>query len=1054
MAAILKATPGIDSRWTECLECHFPYSDTELGDCLLIVLSYVIKGAPEVWVKSDTVYVKGNKPTAVNKLKEAQKKFEKHEGELASLVFIFQAWNSIPKRERLIWCQQNCVDNAMLSQLEEVVLNVRQKRQETGKNRSLRSSSTSKKPLSKEPNLIDRLALFLLQVFPDCLFLKWHTGQKYLNCITHDVKVVSETSVGFPDYILCLPNLLSPDVSLVVPQAVAQYSGDSALSFQSLKTYLPVEVMLPPMGDAVVLQLAGSDKAQVDLNNAIITCISKDQEMPLSLDVHEPDDCLPGWKLEIHCPAMFKAQVEKVMAEKVRVAKEELESNADTVYFPDTDSEFRLLVGAGGQVQVVSCDQDVVIVHIMRPEQDPEVELSSLSEVVPSDTEVTEAIEAFGKIGKVERIGQFPDETLWGTLWFEHRPAAMRVCRKAEAITLPGNFRMKLVHVDSNVPLFGTDFYWWRANVTSQLHLHFLCEEDLNTFRKRSFPYRDMKYEYHPDEAKVTISSTDPDVNVWERVQHTCEKMAHPKFINYIHHAVSEIRQADRDLLEKGLPAHCAHIRFEDPEQLDVIVDTPAPGASVIEGTIYGHDGKKLSEMDQELGFPYTHGYEACGGELSTRWTTMKFTLPQKALDTLECHLKTALQTPEKQPKRMVEQSNREQNEEAQRLHNEHEDEEGEPEINEEEENEAAQVDLDEHQQAERKDKEHLENAHVEKKPFGDQVEVKIDIETAFVRRRDTSGFKKVPLLLKPYILHIRGDMLAALMAGNAGDRQPNFEQIMKDTDTYIDVVKEKSAIHIYGTSSNITAARERIRQAMMNIMKPQAAPVQQLSKAASSHPSPSKRVTCALCLGVKTGFRLSLCGHPYCHPCFQDLVTKAIETKDFPVRCTVESCACLILTVDIEASFIHRNMSMTDLYMASVQSMDTLRPCLTPDCPMMYHPNYVRNHGLVNCFTCPLCKADWCMNCICAYHFGVSCTVHKALPTINSDLNEWLDEVPEGRKLCPECLKGIEKSQWDFVFCQNCRVQTCWNCMKTTKYFTRQAHRCTPTKEELSDTE
>ena len=504
MATILKSASGINNRWTELLQHHFPHDDLELGECLLTIVAYVVADCPQTWVKDDP---SGPAIQGVRPLQEAQTRFQRQQGDIASMILAFEAWDEIPKREKPRWCQHNYVNGTSMSQIQEARLRLKKEVESAERSRSLRSDKQLE--TSEAEHVLDRLALLLLQVFPDCVFMKWHTQDKYLNCtttMTHPVESLEVETFGqlgfnLPEFVLCLSNVISLEekenlgltpevsVSLVISEAVSQKSGEGPLldKFPEIKEHMPVKVELLEMGDAMILHFVGSSVDADELKTDIRKACSR-EDMLLSVDVYEPDATHTGWALEIYCPAKHEKRVKSFMWDKVLLARDLAQCEADTVFFPYSGSTHRLLLQPGGQIQAVPNGQHLVMVHIVKqepydqPEKKKELHEYLANNIDRLDSDVSTNLEMAGKIRQIERIGNFPSESLWGAVWFEYQSAAVKAVQIAKILPLHENLIMKLVLVETEALLFSVKFHWWKTNVVeNRLELHFSGGKDRRT---------------------------------------------------------------------------------------------------------------------------------------------------------------------------------------------------------------------------------------------------------------------------------------------------------------------------------------------------------------------------------------------------------------------------------------------------------------------------------------------------------------------------------------------------------------------------------------------
>ena len=1041
MAEKMKAVEGIDRRWIECLQRHYPIEDPELGDSLLIVLGYIAIGSPEIW--SVSTKLRWRNKSALKSAAEVQRSFLWHKGDLPSVVSTFQAWLGVPKRERLVWCMWNYVSNTTMSGIEDVVVLLRKELQPVERRRTLRSAVHETTP-SGWPNL-ERLGALLLKVFPDCFYVRWHSGKNYVNCTTTESKamysfcarVFEDLEMELPKYVLVPPNgplfrskgKLFP--SFVVSEAVAEHADCLPLfeKFPEIQPHLPVQIQLPSIGDAVVMQLVGTNLAKKSLEKEIHEACSQ-ANMLLSLKVEDPTYTGSGWKIEIHCPEMYHKQVQKLISEKIRVIMQDLEIEAKTICFPDKNSKFKFLVSSGGQAHAVPNGQHLALIHVVRPEEQLDKNKQKCASYAKfQDSDVEEYLDIWGKYCHIEKSEDFPTETtLWGAVWFECRSTALLVRKLAECDdNFPGNLQMILFLVDSDAPHFSLDFCWWKPCLKkNNLELTFDNKKEFNRFKDTASRLDSFHFKYSARALKVLITSDEEDLNLMEHFCNSDKKLVSPASANYTHQVEFDADDDDPQELSEKLDFG---MYFMHPNQLETEVENPDSEGQVIRGTFFAYSLSGLivitrirhySEFDQGI---------AIGSNVY-----MSFKLPKNAFETVKDELKnlgmwagnvkscgTSTSEDIQSDENTVQGSAVESEEE----HNES-DSEG------DEQNKLPSVKVT-HQNG---------NVH---------VKVYVGYE-----QYDHDRFKPVPKLLKPSIMHVRSDTVAFLLETTEQSKKQIYVQIMDKTNTFIQIFKHKSIIHVYGTSENVTKARQQIcchlsafeKSGTVTCPQPQPQKPQKSTEGTQANKSYGKETMCSVCMSDIDGpkFCLSLCGHSYCPLCFKGQIDHASKVQSFPIRCAKRSCNCRVLTVDIEAIHAYYHMSINDFYMAAIADSKTLFPCLTPGCPMKYQESKSELEGLVKSFTCPLCKETLCTSCHCKFHDGLSCKVYQAYKTMDAGVEEWIDEDRNSRKLCPSCLHRIEKPVDSIILrCENCDHNICWLCLQHSRWLPMTTHRCFP---------
>ena len=197
--------------------------------------------------------------------------------------------------------------------------------------------------------------------------------------------------------------------------------------------------------------------------------------------------------------------------------------------------------------------------------------------------------------------------------------------------------------------------------------------------------------------------------------------------------------------------------------------------------------------------------------------------------------------------------------------------------------------------------------------------------------------------------------------------------------------------------------------------------------------------IDCTVCLCPINGsvYRLEFCGHPYCADCILGLIKSGITSKQYPILCAEEGCQDPLVLKDFNNwlgpeqrqelvkssidSFVGRNSKM-------------FKFCDSPDCPVVYRIGY--NEGAP--YQCSGCGVTICTRCHVQYHYGLTCAMYRSkLKNPDSELEKWIKEDPENRRLCPGpgCKAHIEKNGGCMrVHCIKCNTYICWKCMKTFK--------------------
>ncbi|CAD5119430.1 DgyrCDS8042 [Dimorphilus gyrociliatus] len=189
----------------------------------------------------------------------------------------------------------------------------------------------------------------------------------------------------------------------------------------------------------------------------------------------------------------------------------------------------------------------------------------------------------------------------------------------------------------------------------------------------------------------------------------------------------------------------------------------------------------------------------------------------------------------------------------------------------------------------------------------------------------------------------------------------------------------------------------------------------------------------CCICFETEVcdnTMELTLCGHFYCVSCLKNQLSASKSmTFEYPLLCAEDKCYKPILMQDIKkvistedvASFIQLSMNR---FIAMNKNL--IRVCPTSDCEYVFATTTVRNM-----FKCPGCKTKTCTNCNRTWHEGIPCDFFSSSKEIDPKLTEWMKRNPKNRKLCPNCLIGIEKLEGcNHVICSLCKQEMCWECL------------------------
>ncbi|KFK25334.1 hypothetical protein AALP_AA8G099300 [Arabis alpina] len=190
--------------------------------------------------------------------------------------------------------------------------------------------------------------------------------------------------------------------------------------------------------------------------------------------------------------------------------------------------------------------------------------------------------------------------------------------------------------------------------------------------------------------------------------------------------------------------------------------------------------------------------------------------------------------------------------------------------------------------------------------------------------------------------------------------------------------------------------------------------------------------VECPICLSeVEDGYSLEGCSHLFCKACLLEQFEASMRNFDaFPILCAHIDCAAPIVLADMRALLSQEKLD--ELFRASLSSFVTssngkFRFCATPDCPSVYRVASPQESN--EPFVCGACNAETCTRCHLEYHPYLSCERYKQFKE-NPDLS--LRDWAKGKdvKVCPACSSTIEKSEGCHHVQCRCGKHICWVCL------------------------
>ncbi|RZC88456.1 hypothetical protein C5167_016256 [Papaver somniferum] len=201
---------------------------------------------------------------------------------------------------------------------------------------------------------------------------------------------------------------------------------------------------------------------------------------------------------------------------------------------------------------------------------------------------------------------------------------------------------------------------------------------------------------------------------------------------------------------------------------------------------------------------------------------------------------------------------------------------------------------------------------------------------------------------------------------------------------------------------------------------------------------SEGEESACPICLcELEESYQLEACSHRFCRSCLVEQIESAIKNQDsIPICCAHKDCKNPILLTDLRS--LVSSGKLDELFRASVgafvaSSGGIYKFCPSPDCPSVYR---VANAEETNSapFLCGACYVETCRKCHLEYHACLTCEAYKVFKEDpDSSLLQWR-KGKENVKTCPKCGYTIEKVEGcNHVGCR-CGGHICWECLESFK--------------------
>eukprot|EP00794_Sanderia_malayensis_P008277 gene8277-9161_t len=188
----------------------------------------------------------------------------------------------------------------------------------------------------------------------------------------------------------------------------------------------------------------------------------------------------------------------------------------------------------------------------------------------------------------------------------------------------------------------------------------------------------------------------------------------------------------------------------------------------------------------------------------------------------------------------------------------------------------------------------------------------------------------------------------------------------------------------------------------------------------------------CPLCLCEPDAsiYILQSCGHAYCSECIDQYFESCMNDKNFPIKCCVQSCERNLVIRDLDL-LTHSKEQRFRFMGAAVgcfvtKNSKSYKYCPTPDCSMVYRISDEQN---AKAFYCSLCTKATCTGCHQNAHSGFqSCIAWKTYKD-DEHVFDWAKQVDA--RQCPKCCTMIEKNKGCMHVACKCGAHICWKCME-----------------------
>lgn len=176
----------------------------------------------------------------------------------------------------------------------------------------------------------------------------------------------------------------------------------------------------------------------------------------------------------------------------------------------------------------------------------------------------------------------------------------------------------------------------------------------------------------------------------------------------------------------------------------------------------------------------------------------------------------------------------------------------------------------------------------------------------------------------------------------------------------------------------------------------------------------------CSICYKEMKNKSIKLaCKHEHCKDCLNRYVLAFLKRKEVSIACPTDKCNQTINRTDLKSILSKSDLQKFDeLTVTQIrkQQYSNVSCCPTPNCGN----SFVYKEGSRPYFYCTLCKKQYCLDCKCKYHHGITCDEYQKQ---HPDKESSRFTTGMKYKECSNCKRWI-----DWSLCLNSLFCICGN--------------------------